>query len=164
VAGISNLKEAIMKVVHSNDVPWADALVRGPFLQRRKQLGGDRLGCGLWELAPGKRSFPFHAHLVTEEALFVLSGRAKVRTPDGLTEIGPGDFVSFPPGGQAHQLVNDGAEPMVYIAISAGVGADVVEYPDSDKIATSVGKFPDMKRFVFKKDSQVDYFEGELED
>lgn len=150
-----------MKVVRTKDMPWAEALTKGAFHNRRKALGGERLGCGLWELPPGKKSFPLHSHLVTEEALFVLSGQAKVRTPEGETPIGPGDFVSFPPGGPAHQLVNDGAEPLVYLGISATLGVDVVEYPESGKVASVVGKLPDAKRFMFKKSTQVEYFEGE---
>jgi hypothetical protein len=38
---------------------------------------------------------------------------------------------------------------------------DVVEYPDSGKVATSVGEGAQRKRFLFKADTQVDYFEGE---
>jgi uncharacterized cupin superfamily protein len=150
-----------MNVVRSSQLPWVTALTKGAFSQRRKQLGGTRLGCGLWELPPGKKSFPLHAHLVTEEALFVLSGSAKVRTPAGETPLGPGDFVSFPAGGPAHQLVNDGAEPLVYLGISTGESADVVEYPDSGKIALSVGPRPQGKRWVFRGSDQVEYFEGE---
>lgn len=152
-----------MHVVRTSELPWAEAIDHGPFYQRRKGLGGERLSAGLWELPPGKRSFPFHAHLVTEEAMFVISGTAKVRTPDGLTPIGPGDFVHFPPGGPAHQLVNDGTEPLVYVGLGAGVGADVVEYPDSDKVASAAGTGPSRKRFVFKRGAQVDYYEGEPE-
>ncbi len=150
-----------MKVVRSSEVPWSDALVRGAYAQRRKALGGEKLPCSLWELAPGKKSFPLHAHHVTEEALFVVSGRGKVRTPEGLTPIGPGDYVSFPAGGPAHQLVNDGAEPLVYVGMSAVMGADVVEYPDSDKVACAVGKPPSGKRFVFRRKDQADYFDGD---
>jgi uncharacterized cupin superfamily protein len=150
-----------MKVVRTSDMPWADAMNKGAFSGRRKALGGEKLACGLWELPPGKKSFPFHKHHVTEEALFVVSGRAKVRTPDGETPIGPGDFVSFPAGGPAHQLINDGSEPMVYLAVSAIQGFDIVEYPDSGKIACAVGAFPTGKRFVFKTANQAEYFEGE---
>lgn len=150
-----------MKIVRSADVPWADALKRGAFGQRRKALGGERLSCGLWELAPGKKSFPLHAHEVTEEALFVLSGRAKVRTPEGLTEIGPGDHVSFPAGGPAHQLVNDGPEPFVYLGMSASSGIDAVRYPESRKIAFKLGAQAGAQRLVFREDAQADYFEGE---
>lgn len=147
-----------MKIVRTSELPWADALTRGNYQQRRKPLGGENMACGLWELPPGKKSFPMHSHQVTDEALFVVSGHAKVRTPEGLTPIGPGDFVSFPPGGPAHQLVNDGTEPLVYLGIGVSKGVDVVEYPESGKLAASLGAFPTGKRFIFKKDSQVDYF------
>lgn len=150
-----------MKVVRTAELPWTEAIAKGAFLQRRKPLGGEKLACGLWELPPGKRSFPLHVHHVTEEALFVLSGRGQVRTPEGLTPIGPGDFVSFPAGGAAHQLLNDGPEPLVYLGLAAVTGADIVEYPDSDKLAASVGPRPAGKRFVFRRGAQVDYFDGE---
>jgi uncharacterized cupin superfamily protein len=151
-----------VKITRSAELPWADALQRGAFGQRRKALGGEKLSAGLWELPPGKRSFPLHAHLVTEEALFVVSGRCKVRTPDGLAEIGPGDFVSFPAGGPAHQLINDFAEPCVYVGLGVAQGADVVLYPDSGKVAASAGADPaKRRRWVFREGSQVDYFDGE---
>jgi uncharacterized cupin superfamily protein len=150
-----------MNVVRTSELPWADALKRGAFQQRRKSLGGQKLTCSLWELPPGKRSFPLHLHHVAEEALWVVSGRGQVRTPDGLTPIGPGDFVSFPAGGAAHQVVNDGDEPLVYVGMAAVSGVDVVEYPESDKVAAAVGTFPTGKRFMFRKGSQVDYLDGE---
>jgi uncharacterized cupin superfamily protein len=150
-----------MNVVRTSEEPWKDALVRGRYAQRRKGLGGEKLTSGLWELAPGKRSFPMHAHLVTEEALFVVSGHGKVRTPEGETAIGPGDYVSFPAGGPAHQVVNDGAEPLVYLGMSAVFGADVVEYPESDKLAARVGTGQSSQRWIFRKGSQVDYFDGD---
>lgn len=150
-----------MKVFRTGEMEWTKALSRGKFDNRRKALGGERLQSGLWELPPGKRSFPLHGHKVTEEAMFVVSGTAKVRTPDGETPIGPGDYVSFPPGGPAHQLVNDGAEPLVYLAMSVTQGVDVVEYPESGKVACAVGSGPGMKRFMFRVKDQVDYFDGE---
>ena len=82
-------------------------------------------------------------------------------TDVGKTGIGPGDYVSFPPGGTPHQLVNDGTEPLVYLAMSALQGFDLVEYPDSDKVACSLGGWPAAKRFVFRRKDQADYFEGE---
>ena len=150
-----------MKIVRTAEVQWVEALSRGHFRQRRKALGGEKLTCGLWELPPGKRSFPMHAHLVTEEALFVLSGRGKVRTPEGTVEIGPGDYVSFPAGGAAHQLLNDGGEPLVYVGMAAVSGVDVVEYPDSGKVAAAVGAGPSRKRFMFRRADEVEYFAGE---
>jgi uncharacterized cupin superfamily protein len=150
-----------MKIVRSRDIEWTQAIDHGRFNGRRKALGGEKLTAGLWELPPGKRSFPMHFHHVTEEALFVVSGTAKVRTPDGETEIGPGDFVSFFAGGPAHQLVNDGTEPLVYLGLSAVQGADIVEYPESNKIALSAGSGTARKRLIFKQGDTADYFAGE---
>jgi len=150
-----------MKIVHSSEVPWSQAIDRGHFCGRRKPLGGARLTAGLWELPPGKKSFPLHAHHATEEALYVVSGTASVRTPEGQTPIRPGDYVSFPAGGPAHQLVNDGSERLVYLALSAISDVDVVEYPDSGKVAISVGPYPSRKRWVFREKDQADYFDGE---
>src|SRR5438270_14053028 len=128
-----------MKITRSREGEWANAIDHGNFRGRRKPLGGSKLTASLWELPPGKKSFPMHLHHVTEEALFVVSGTAKVRTPEGVTELAPGDYVSFPAGGPAHQLINDGAEPCVYLGMSAVFGHDIVEYPDSGKVAASVG-------------------------
>lgn len=153
-----------MKIARAADLPFAPALERGKFSNKRKGLSPPeaKLSAGMWELPPGKRSFPMHTHHVTEEALYVVSGKAKIRTPQGETAIGPGDYVSFPVGGPAHQLVNDGTEPLVYLAFSVNTaGADIVEYPDSGKVACSIGTGPDRKRFIFLAKSQVDYFEGE---
>ncbi len=150
-----------MKIVRTAEVAWTDAMQKGAFHQRRKPLGGEKLSCGLWELTPGKKSFPLHSHHITEEAMFVISGKGQVRTSEGLTPIAAGDYVSFPPGGLPHQLINDGTEPMVYVAMSATQGVDIVEYPDSDKVAAAVGAPPNTKRFMFKKGTQVEYFEGE---
>lgn len=151
-----------MKLVKTNDVTWADALKQGNYGQRRKELGSTgKMSAGLWELAPGKKSFPFHMHHVTEEALFVVSGTAKVRTPDGLTAVGAGDWVAFPPGAGAHQLINDGTEPFVYLALGVSMGVDVVEYPDSGKVSSAIQAGPERKRFIFKKDTQVEYFAGD---
>jgi uncharacterized cupin superfamily protein len=152
-----------MKIVKTSELPWGKALSQGAYANLRKELGGlSTLRCGLWQLAPGKKSFPLHRHLSTEEALYVISGRGKVRTEADETAVGPGDYVAFPAGGPAHQLINDGAEPLVYLGMSANPNTlDVVEYPDSNKVATAVGSYPTGRRFIFPADQQVDYFHGD---
>lgn len=152
-----------LKVVRTAEVPWAPGLTRGKYENQRKDLGGlELLRTGLWSLAPGKKSFPLHAHAATEEAMFVIAGRAKVRTPDGAIDIGPGDYVAFPRSGPAHQLENDGTEPLLYLAMSANaVGVDVVQYPATGKVACTAGTPPAGKRWIFKESTQIDYFEGD---
>jgi uncharacterized cupin superfamily protein len=151
-----------MNVVKSSEVPWVQAMDKGPFGIKKRTLGSGKLGVSQWELAPGKKSFPFHKHHVTEEGLYVLSGKAKVRTSDGETPIGPGDYVAFPAGGTPHQIINDGTEPCVFLGLSASMGFDLVEYPDSGKVAAAVGVPGSGKRFIFEEKSQVDYFKGEV--
>ncbi len=46
--------------------------------------------------------------------------------------------------------------------MSAVFGHDIVEYPDSDKVAAALGRPPNGKRFLFKRGAQTDYFDGEL--
>jgi len=57
--------------------------------------------------------------------------------------------------------VNDGTEPLVYLGMAAASGVDVVEYPDSNKVAAAVGAWPNVKHFIFRKDDQVEYLDGE---
>ena len=146
-----------MEILRTNDMPWADALQRGAYWQRRKRLATETLSASLWELPAGKKSFPMHRHLLTDEAIFVLSGHAKVRSQDDITPIGPGDFVRFAPGGDAHQLINDGAGPLIYLGGSAGKGNDVTEYPDSHKLHVVIAG----KSLAFEEGAAVDYFTGE---
>jgi uncharacterized cupin superfamily protein len=151
-----------MKIARSSEMPWTQSVDHGRFFGRRKELGaGGRISCGMWELPSGKRSFPMHRHFATEEALFAVSGHAKVRTPEGETPISPGDYVSFPPGGLAHQIINDGTEPFIYLGLSSSLGVDVVEYPDSGKVACVHGTPPNNKRYVFQEKNQAQYWDGE---
>ena len=146
-----------MEILRTNDMPWVDALQRGAYWQRRKRLATETLPASLWELPAGKKSFPMHRHLLTDEAIFVISGHAKVRSQDDITAIGPGDFVRFAPGGDAHQLINDGAAPLIYLGVSAGKGNDVTEYPDSRKLHVVIAG----KSLTFEEAAAVDYFTGE---
>ena len=153
-----------MKITRSADLPFAPALDQGKFSNTRKGLAPPeaKLQAGMWQLPPSKRSFPMHMHHVTEEAMYVISGKAKIRTPDGETAIGPGDYIAFPAGGIAHQIINDGTETLTYMGFSVNTaGSDIVEYPDSDKVSSSVGAPPNTKRFIFKKDTAAGYFDGE---
>ncbi len=55
--------------------------------------GGKRLGCSLYELPPGKKSWPYHYHTGNEEAIFVLEGGGgDERTLES------GDYAAFPVG------------------------------------------------------------------
>jgi len=95
--------------------------------------GLKNIGIHLITIAPGDKSTEFHTHRYEEEALYVLSGRGTEVMGDTEHKIGPGDFIGFPAGGEAHETVNDGSEPLVCLVIGQRLAQDVVDYPRKRK-------------------------------
>ena len=128
------------------------------------QLGTERLGLSVWEVAPGQAAYPYHLHLTEEEALVVLSGRPSVRTPEGWREVEEGEVLSFPRGeAGAHQIANWTEEPVRFLAISTNGEPDVVLYPDSGKVCAAE-RLPTgggLRKF-FRLADAVDYSVGEV--
>ena len=91
--------------------------------------------------------------------IFSKSVMSKPEGDDEMIELKAGDFVSFPPDtGVAHQFVNDGDEPLVYVAFSNRVKGDVCEYPDSNKILVRGNR-----RRMLRRDPVLEYFDGEVD-
>ena len=181
-----------MTRINETDVDWSD-LDRGETTFRRKQLSeatdGEELGCSLYELPPGKRSWPYHYHTANEEALYVLAGTGTLRLgvgdagsddtdgaagSDGDIEgddpietvpLEAGDYAAFPAnetGG--HQVVNDSDEPLRYLALSTMTEPDVTVYPEMDKFGVYVGSPPGGRdprplEGYYRIDDDVDYWE-----
>jgi len=76
-----------------------DEVVIGPFHHRevevRPRLGGELIGCSLYEVPAGARLWPYHWHLNNEEWAIVVSGTPTLRTPDGEQVLREGDVVTF---------------------------------------------------------------------
>ncbi len=127
-----------------------------------RQAGSQRLGASVWDLPPGQSAYPYHAHLGEEELIVVLSGRPSLRTPEGWSELEPGDVVAFPRGKDgAHQLANRGADPVRFLALSTNGEPDIVLYPDAGKVGVGERR-PDgsgLSAFFFA-DQAVDYWDG----
>lgn len=121
---------------------------------------GHTLGMTVVELLPGQTQTPYHFHHGNEELLLVLSGGPTLRTPEGERDLKPGDFAFFPKGPDgAHQLLNRGEEPARYVLADAKVSPEIVEYPDSGKIA-SMSRETKLWT-VHRLGEAVDYFDGE---
>jgi uncharacterized cupin superfamily protein len=132
-----------------------------------RQAGAERIGMSLYEAPPGTAAWPYHYHHANEEMIVVLSGRPRLRTPDGGRPLEPGDVVSFPRGpAGAHQVENRGDEPARYLILSEMNAPEAVVYPDSGKVGVlsrapgSVGDEEELAAW-FRLDDQVDYWEGE---
>ena len=153
-------------VVHSSDVPVETYKHEpGRFDAGSRELalvlGAKDLGYSVTQVNPGGRSCPFHFHHSEEEVFFVLEGRGILRQGDGrgpeeLIELRPGDCVAFPAGtGLAHQFLNEGDVPFVYLAMSNRNRADVAEYPDSNKVNIRA------TRMILRRTPTLDYHDRE---
>jgi uncharacterized cupin superfamily protein len=139
-------------------------LDQGAFGFKRKRLGAavgaQKVGASWFEIPPGKKAFPFHYHLANEEAVYVLEGQGVLRNGEDEEQLlNPGDYVWFPPGAPAHQILNRGEVPLRYLAISSLFEPEVAVYPDSKKIGFIARSFG--MASVHKEDTAVDYYEDE---
>ena len=158
-----------MSNVNETDIEW-DEYDRGENAFRRKELAAatdaEQLGCSLYELDPGKRSWPYHYHTANEEAIYVLAGTGTLRGEDGEHDLTAGEFVALPAdesGG--HQIVNDGEEVLRYLMVSTMDEPDVTIYPEMEKFGVYVGSPPggrEERTFegYFPLDADVDYWDS----
>lgn len=102
-------------------------------------LGLCGLGAALYVVPAGKTASPFHRHHTSDEMFIILSGTAEYRYGDERLPIRAGDCVGAPAGGKGHQIINTGADPLRYLALSNNTNADVVEYLDSGRIRVDIG-------------------------
>jgi uncharacterized cupin superfamily protein len=154
-------------VVHTDEVPVIP-MEKGKHHVKMRRLGaaagGQTLGANLTELPPGAVSFPFHYHCATEEGIYVVRGSGTARIGDKRVAVKAGDWIAYPVGpDHAHQLINDGSEPLVYLCVSASLQkVDVVAYPDSKKVAASAGTFEKpIHRWISRQGESLDYWDGE---
>lgn len=147
---------------------WEREIAHGGFDVKATRVGaaaGARdVGMAVYELTPGRRNFPYHAHHGVEEMLVVISGTPTLRTPDGERELAEGEVVAFPAGpGGAHQVINHTDRPARILMFSNQARADIVEYPDSNRILARAGEWgsPDAVSWRLSTENEVGYFEGE---
>jgi uncharacterized cupin superfamily protein len=149
---------------------WDRTLDRGSYGLRAASVGAaagaGAIGATVYELDPGKRNLPYHAHFGIEEVIVVLRGTPTLRSPDGERELAEGEVVACPPGrAGAHQLINRGAAVARFLILSTKAQADVIEYPDSGRISAQGGTrgTPDAVAYMLSTEHQLGYFEGEPE-
>jgi uncharacterized cupin superfamily protein len=130
-------------VISPADIPLDDFSGGGDFALHIGRIGPllglTDLGCSMQVVPPGKRAFPHHVHHCADELMLILEGTGEYRWGDERHAVQPGDLVGAPKATRAHQLVNTGDAPLRYLTFSSNPTADVVEYPDSGKVAYRAG-------------------------
>ena len=124
------------------------------------RIGAELIGGSMYELEPGDRLWPYHAHHANEEWLVVVKGAPTLRTPDGEQQLREGDvacFVRGPAG--AHQVSNATDEPIRVLMLSTLTSPEIVEYLDTGKVGTSdaTGK----RMHLGRPGPKLEYWEGE---
>src|SRR5437867_7426912 len=111
-------------------------------------FGLKNFGVNLTRLAPNAVSTLRHAHTRQDEFVYILQGRPTLHTDEGRTELSPGMCAGFRAGtGNAHHLINETDEEVVYLEVGDRTPGDEGSYPDDDLQALLVeGKW----RFTHK--------------
>ena len=96
-------------------------------------FGLNNFGVNLTRLAPGAQSALRHAHSKQDEFVYILQGHPTLVTDEGTTALSPGMCAGFKAGsGNAHHLVNETAEDVVYLEVGDRTPGDEGSYPDDD--------------------------------
>src|SRR5579859_2825234 len=96
-------------------------------------FGLQNFGVNLTRLAPGAYSALRHSHAKQDEFVYILDGHPTLHTNEGRTRLSPGMCAGFKAGtGNAHCLVNETGEDVVYLEIGDRSPNEAVEYPDDD--------------------------------
>ncbi len=112
-----------------------------PFASRmagreKRQLGDlfglTNFGVNLTRLAPGAVSALRHAHTKQDEFIYILQGCPTLRTDEGCVQL-PGMCAGFKAGtGNAHHLINETMDEVVYLEVGDRTPGDEGIYPDDD--------------------------------
>jgi uncharacterized cupin superfamily protein len=150
---------------------WEREFDQAPFglrgLRVAAAAGATEVGAAVYEIEPGRRNLPLHAHHAIEEVIVVLRGTPTLRTLDGERVLADGEVFACGRGTQsAHQLINNTQDPVRVMVISSKAHADFIEYPDSDKMSVMSGEFgsPDLFSLMLSTENPVGYFDGELDE
>lgn len=129
-----NAAEAPLRTKPSNyPEPFASRM-----LGRKKQPLGDlfglkNFGVNLTRLVPNAISALRHAHSQQDEFIYILHGCPILQTDQGRTQLSPGMCAGFKAGtGNAHNLINETAEEVIYLEIGDRMPGDEGTYPDDD--------------------------------
>ncbi|MFL6581376.1 MAG: cupin domain-containing protein [Burkholderiales bacterium] len=114
-------------------------------------FGLQNFGVNLTRLGPNAVSSLRHAHTRQDEFIYVLQGRPTLHTDEGRIQLSPGMCAGFKAGtGNAHCLINETTEEVVYLEVGDRTAEDEGSYPDDDlKAVLNDGKW----QFIHKDGS-----------
>jgi uncharacterized cupin superfamily protein len=118
-------------VAHWDDVAAVRTegrVLRGARRRLGPAAGAAGVGLGRYDLGPGERPMPVHAHADEEEILFVLRGSGITTDGERAWPIAAGDAVVHVAGGEPHAFAA-GDDGMSVLVFASGSQAKVTWYP-----------------------------------
>ena len=116
--------------------------------------GGHPFDVELTRIPPGKKNYPLHAHAAQTEYYIIISGSGLLNYGEGQSQtVKAGDHVILLPG-EAHELVNNSTQDLVYFVLADHHRADVTTYPHT-------GKRQIKPEYRVVRLAEADYYEGE---
>jgi uncharacterized cupin superfamily protein len=127
------------RIVNLSDLPWTlwstDENTAVEIRDPARKVGSSLAGFRVYRLAPGRRATRLHRHHYQEEFFLILSGTGTLRHGARDVPVKPGDFIAYPAGDPvAHTFVNNGREPLEYVATGNRVPHEVCEYPEDGTV------------------------------
>ena len=117
--------------------PFASRMAGLEKRQLGEVFGLTNFGVNLTRLAPQAVSALRHAHTRQDEFIYILQGRPTLHTDEGRHQLSPGQCAGFKAGtGNAHRLINETTEEVVYLEVGDRTPGDSATYPDDDLAAT----------------------------
>ena len=132
--------------------PVSEALGRKPFstdLNERHPFDVE-----ICRIPPGKTAYPYHSHSAQWEFYQVISGTGIARDEEGQHPIEKDDAFIFRPD-EAHQLINNGTEDLIFFVVADNPIGESCYYPDSKKWLV---RSPEPKLI---RSESLEYFDGE---
>ena len=113
--------------------PFASRMLGREKRQLGDVFGLTNFGVNLTRLAPHASSALRHAHTRQDEFIYILQGHPTLHTDEGHTPLAPGMCAGFKAGtGNAHRLINETEEEVLYLEVGDRVLGDAASYPDDD--------------------------------
>lgn len=162
------LSSAPFKKLHLDSLPWEPwespkktfraaskelSIALGAQRNAPLEQGGHPFDLELSKLPPGLSGCPFHSHAAQWELYVIVSGTGTARCGSERHTVQAGDAFVHPPG-EPHQLVNTGAEDLVFWLIADNPPVDYWHYPDSNKWGLRSPRH-------FFRIAEVPYWDGE---
>ena len=124
------------------------------------RLGAELIGASLYEIEPGERLYPYHAHHANEEWLLVVHGQPTLRTSGGDRDLREGDVVAFRRGDDGlHQVSNRSEHAVRVLMLSTLHTPEIVHYADSGKFG--VRDRHGERVMLARPGPTLDYWDGE---